>query len=644
VPSLAAADWLIVLIYCFFALAAGFSLRPAMTASRHYLQAGRALPGWLCGMALAGASLGSQEVLGMGAAGARYGLESVAFFALGSIPAMLFAGLYMMPVYYGTKSGSRAISGPRALSGPRAMSGPRLVSGKQAPSGPETRGAPRSIPEYLGLRFDQKTRALSACLFLGMAAFSAGIALYAMARVFAALHIFDRVSNALNLPPVGILLLAIALPAALVLAYVLLGGLAAAMYNQAMQFCVLVGGLLPTVLLGLEKIGGWRGLKAAVPASLLLHAPGAAEGTAHPMGIGAIAVVIGVGLVLGGGTWCTDFRLLQTAMAARDVETARRVPLIAAALRVFAPLVLILPGLIAVGLPTPRTTIVVRNENGTIYHEITVVPAAIEAGQGLVPAKADAATGKPIMGADGHAVLDYAMATPNVLLQFLPMGLLGLGVAALLACLMSGVAASLTAFSMVFTCDIFPWFLKKGASDKRMLAVGRWAVTGGMFLALAAACAALRFNNMLDAMMLVFAVVNAPLFAALLLGAFWKRATGHGAFAGLIAGAVLALLHHGLSLPIGAQRGMHGGWIAVLHHPASQMGFDLATAGAAFVVSLIVTAVVSAFTRARAEEELKALVHSLIEREARSQPWWKRPETPAAAILLAAIAVSLIFI
>jgi solute:Na+ symporter, SSS family len=302
------------------------------------------------------------------------------------------------------------------------------------------------------------------------------------------------------------------------------------------------------------------------------------------------------------------------------------------------------PGMIAVALPTPHTTEVVRNENGTIYHEITVVPAAAEAGQGLVPALANAATGKPVMGADGHAVLDYKMAAPNMLERFLPMGLLGLGIAALMACLMSGVAASLTAFSSVFTCDIYQAFLAKDASDKRILAVGRWAAVGCALLAIGTACATMRFNNMLDAMMLVFAMVNAPLFAVLYRGALWKRTTGNGAFAGLIAGMAAALLSHGLMLPVGEQRGIHGGWIAVLEHPSSELAFGLGTVGIAFFVSLIVSSVVSVCTEARPDAELKGLVHSLVERRTESKQWWKRPEALAAAILLAAIVVNLIFI
>jgi SSS family solute:Na+ symporter len=605
VPILASADWLIFLIYGFFVLSAGFSLAPSIAGSQDYLQAGRKQPGWLCGLALVGASMGSLEVLGMGAAGARYGVASIGLFALGSIPAMLFAGLVLMPVFYGATSAT---------------------------------GAPvRSIPEYLGLRFDQKTRALNAGLFLAMALFSAGISLYAMARIVAALHVFDNVADALYLPPAGALLLSIALPAVLVLAYVLLGGLAAAMYNQLLQFSVLVAGLLPVVLLGLKRAGGWSGLKASVPAGLLHIGAGG-----HSMGIGAVGLVLGVGIVLGGGTWCADFRLLQTAMAAKNVASARRAPLIAAAVRIFVPLLFILPGLFALSLPTPRTTIVIHNDNGAIYHEITVVPPAVEAGQGLVPAKADAATGQPVKGADGKVVLDYALAMPNVLLAFLPSGLLGLGLAALVACLMSGVAANLAASNTVFACDIYQALLKRDASDKQILRVGRWAAVGGTLLAFGAACAAMRVNDLLDAVLLVFALVNAPLFATLLLGALWKRATGHGAFAGLIGGMAAALVHHGTALPRGEQPGIHGGWIAVLHHPASDLALGVGTAAFAFVVSLIVTAVVSVCTKARPETELAGLVRS--PKPAKSA-WWKQPEVIAAAIiLLAAITVNLAFL
>lgn len=615
--NLASTDSLILLIYFFFMLAAGFSLKPAMTTSRDFMQAGRAMPGWMCSLAMLGASVGSLEVLGMGAAGARYGPASVAWFTLGSIPAMLFAGLYLMPIFYGPKSGTAAADAKM----------------------PEV--ALRSIPEYLGLRFDQKTRALNAFLFATMSAFSAGIALYGMARALVALHVFDRISESLNLPPTGSLLLAMAFPAALVLAYTLLGGLGAAMYNQAMQFLLIIAGLLPMVLLGLKKIGGWNGLKAQVPANIFHGLGSSAHSGAHSMVAGLVLLL--AGLVLGGATWCTDFQLLQIPMAAKNVESARRSPINAAAVRIFVPFVLVLPGLIAVGLPTPHTSIVVFNDNNVISHEITVVPPAVEAGTGLVPAKADA-NGMPVIGADGHAVLDYAMATPNVLPEFLPTGLLGLGIAALLASLMAGMAASVTAFSTVFTCDIFQSLFAKNASDKRLLAVARFAAAGGMLLAFAAACATIRFNSLLDAILLVFAVVNVPLFGVLMLGAFWKRVTGHGAFVGLIAGAAAALLHHSLALPQGGQPGIHGGWILLLRHTSSEMALNLETVIVAFAVSLLATILLSACTRAKPESELNGLVYSLTAREQANAKWWKRPEAMAAAVLFAAIAVNLMLI
>jgi len=620
VPNLSATDSLVLLIYAFFMLSAGFSLKTAMTGSKEFMQAGRALPSWLCAIAMLGASLGSQEVLGMGAAGARFGLSSMGWIALGSIPAMLFAGLFFVPVFYG--SNSRA-------------------------AGSTEKGshvAPRSIPEYLGLRFDQRTRVLNAFLFSAMVLFNAGIALYAMGRVFVALHVFDRLSTALNLPPIGVLLLSMALPAALVLAYVLLGGLGAAMYNQAMQFCLVVAGLLPAVLLGVKRVGGWSGIKAAVPGNLLhglsqTSAPGHAA--THPLG--GIALLLGVGLVLGGGMWCADFRLLQTAMAAKDVDAAQKSPIIAAGLRIFVPIVAVLPGLIAVALPTPHTSIVIHNENGVIYHEITVVPPAAEAGKGLVPAKTGA-DGKPLIAADGRPELDYAMATPNAMLEFLPTGLLGLGLTALLACLMSGVAASVTSFSTVFTSDIFQTLLVPMASDKLLLRMARWATLGGVLLAFGAACVSMRFDSLLDALILAFALVNAPLFAVMLLGVFWKRATDQGAFAGLAAGAVAALLYHGLGLPQGDHPGSHGGWIAALVHPSKDLIFGLEIALLAFLLSLVVATAVSLFTKARPEAELIGLVHAPSVRPPKNAKWHKRPEVMAAAILVLAIVVNLILI
>jgi SSS family solute:Na+ symporter len=610
VPILTAVDWLILLLYLAFALGIGYSLRASMKTGRDFLLAGQALPAWICALAFIAASLGAPEVIGMGAWGARYGLEAAQFCGIGAIPAMLFAGLFMMPLYYGS-------------------------------------GA-RSLPEFLGLRFDGKTRALNACAFALMTVFSSGISLYAMGRVIQALHIFDRLFLTFGWDLRGVFSFSILLSAAVVLVYILCGGLAGAIYNQAMQFLLLVAGLLPMVLLGLRNMGGWSGLKAALPEAHLHLWKGVAHAGSNPMGIEIAGLGLGLGVVLGVSTWCTDFRVIQTAMAAKDLGSARRVPLLAAIAKIFLPILVILPGLLAISLPTPRTTTVTRMEGEAILHITTVARPEAEAGLGVVPAKVDRRTGKLVLDSSGQPMLDYDMATPNLLLHYLPTGLLGLGLAALVACLMSGLAANGTAFNTVFTYDLYQPYLRKGASDLHCLAAGRWAAAGGVLLSIGVAYAVAGFTSgfggILDALVLAFSIVNAPLAATFLLGMFWKRATGHGAFSGLIAGIGAALAHHGLTLPAATQIGFHGGWMTVLHRYPSQMEQSFWTAIFAFSANLAVTVLVSYCTRARPEPELAGLVYSLTPRPERGdRVWWKKPEALAAAILLLAAALNLFF-
>jgi SSS family solute:Na+ symporter len=353
---------------------------------------------------------------------------------------------------------------------------------------------------------------------------------------------------------------------------------------------------------------------------------------------------MGLGFVLAYGYWCTDFLVIQTAMASKNMESARRVPLIAAVPKMLFPFLVVVPGLLAIGLPTPHSTTVTRVENGAIIHEIYVVPPQVEQGRGLVPAKLNPVTGKPMLTASGEPLLDYDMATPNMLLHFFPTGILGLGLTALLASFMSGMAGNVTAFNAVFTYDLYQSYIYKKGSDRHYMAVGRFATVGGILLSIGTAYAAINFNNIMDTLQLVFSFVNAPLFATFLLGMFWKRATGHGAFSGLIAGTAATMLHHGLTLPIDARAGIHGGWIAVLHHYPSDMAQNFWTAIFAFWVNFIVTVVVSYCTKARPEAELVGLVHSLTPKpESAKLVWWKRPEALAAAILLAVIALNIFF-
>ena len=592
--NLTSTDCLITLVYFAVVLGIGYVLIGRVKTSKEFFAAGRELPAWVCGLAFASASLGAQEVMGLGAAGARYGLAAASWFSLGAVPAMLFAGLFMMPLYYGSKA--------------------------------------RTTPEFLGLRFDEKTRTLNAGLFAVTAIFGTGISLALMARIIQALHIFDGLFRAMDWPLKGIFVFSVAVPAVVVLGYILLGGLRGAVYNQVLQFVVLVAGLLPVVLMGLKQTGGWSGLMAT---AALHPTANSSHSAAHLAAIGLL-----LGIVLGAGTWCTDFRILQIAMAAKTMEAARRTPMLAAVPRLLVAVLLIVPGLVAISLPTPRTTTVIREENGAIVHETTVARPEAELGQGLVPARTDPATGRPMTDPDGHPLLDYAMATPNLLLRVLPSGLLGLGLTALLAALMSGIAAGVTAFSAVFTGDLYQAHMRQDADDGHLLKAGRWTAVSGMALSVATAYAAFRFNNLMGALLLIFALVNAPVLATFLLGMFWKRATGHGAFAGLIAGTGAALLHHGLTLCDAARAGLHGGWIGVLHTYPGKLAQAFWTVVFALCANLLVTVTVSVCTEARPETELAGLVHWLTPRpEWARVAWWKRPETLAVGILLAALLV-----
>ena len=378
---------------------------------------------------------------------------------------------------------------------------------------------------------------------------------------------------------------------------------------------------------------------AQVPIATYLHQWAGGQGTRT----GNVGLALAWGVAFGAAFWCTDFRVLQTVFAAKDASAARKAPLLAAAGAVVVPLLLILPGVVAVALPTPHTSEVVRHENAAIYHDITVVPQAVQDGRGLIPAQtnsfSDPMAGKPLLDEHGNPLLDFAMAMPIAVTHFLPTGLLGLGLAALLACLMSGVAAGLAAFTTVFTCDLYQAILRKDASDRHYLVAARLTSVGGMALAVGLAFTAIRLHNLLETVVLGFAVLNAPQLATLLLGMFWKRATGNGAFAGLIAGIAVAVLHYGLTLPAGAQRGFHGAWFAVLHRYPSPFAQDAWTAIFAFAASMVITGAVSLVTRARPVAELAGLVHSLTPPSPRHPVWWKRRETAALAILAAAILV-----
>ncbi len=589
-------------IYFIFVIGVGYFLKNKMKSSTDFFLAGRAIPAWVAGIAFLSANLGAQEVIGMGASGAKYGITTCQFYWM-AVPAMIFVGLFMMPFYYGSRA--------------------------------------RSVPEYLKLRYDEKTRAVNAASFAVMTVFSSGVSMYAMGDLF---HLLLGWNFTMS----------VWISAAIVLAYTFLGGLASAIYNEVLQFFLIVIGFLPLVFIGLRAVGGWEGLKRKLEVVSVNHgyAPTAyteawrftGHAAANPMGVEWIGLTLGLGFVLNFGYWGTDFLVIQRAMAADSMEAAKKTPLIAASLKMLFPVLVILPGMIALvagaGLSKHPSMPAAQTQTST--------GATIRAaeGEGIIPPQMNVLTGKPRRNANGQIILDYDLATPMMLVHFYRAGtgLLGLGLTALLASFMSGMAGNVTAFNTVWTYDLYQGYINKGASDRHYLWMGRFATVFGVLLSIAAAYVAASFNNIMDLLQLVFAFVNAPLFATFALGMFWRRTTGHGAFCGLIAGTVGAAVHHGLTLPIGSVPGIKGGFIHVVGRYHSDLAQTFWTAIVAFSTCLIVTVAVSLLTQPRPEQELHGLVYSLTVKPASvERVWYRRPTMLAMFLLMATVALNIIF-
>ena len=577
-------------------LGVGATLQRYVRSSSDFFLSGRSLPAWICGLAFLSANLGAQEVIGMAASGAKYGIETSHFYWIGAIPAMAFVGVFMMPFYYGSRA--------------------------------------RSVPEYLRLRFDEKTRAFNAVSFALMTVFSSGISMYAMARLVQSLHILDAPFGKLDISGASSFDVSIVVSATIVLAYICVGGLTSAIYNEVLQFFLIVAGFLPLVFLGLKNVGGWSGLKQQLPATFAHSWQGLGNPHSNGFGVDAFGLVMGLGFVLSFGYWCTDFLVVQRAMAAESVNAARRTPIIASLPKMVFPLLVIVPGMIAISLPTPAA----------LTSNADHVRTEPQMGKGLIPIKVDAATGAVVLDSNGAPVLDYDMAIPSMLVHYFPAGMLGLGLTALLASFMSGMAGNVTAFNTVWTYDIYQAYFNRTGTDRHYLWMGRAATVFGVGLSVAAAYAATRFNNIMDFLQLVFAFVNAPLFATFLLGMFWKRTTGHGAFWGLLGGTGAAALHHGLTLPVGSAPGIKGGWLMVVHLYPSEMAQNFWTAIWAWSACFIITVLLSLITVPRDEEDLVGLVYSLTPRKSeRHLAWYLRPPVLAIVVIIVATALNIIF-
>jgi SSS family solute:Na+ symporter len=598
-----------MLVYFAFVLGIGWALKRYMRTSNDFFLAGRSIPAWVCGLAFISANLGAQEVIGMGASGAKYGIITSHFYWIGAIPAMIFVGIFMMPFYYGSKA--------------------------------------RSVPEYLRLRFDEKTRAVNAFSFACMTVLSSGISMYAMALLIQTLGLLHGI-----VPDPWIFHVSVFLSAIIVLGYIFLGGLTSAIYNEVLQFFLIVAGFTPLVWIGLKNVGGWQGIKHTLPANMTHSWQGMAHASTNTLGVEWFGLAMGLGFVLSFGYWCTDFLVIQRAMAADSEVSARKVPLIAAIPKMFFPFLVILPGLIAVSVTSHMAT----TSSATAALATTAPSAPITSANGtplpldeahphgIIPIKTDPRSGKEVFNADGTPVYNYDLAIPVMLLHFFPTGILGLGLTALLASFMSGMAGNVTAFNTVWTYDIYQAYINKKATDAHYLWMGRMATIGGVALSIAAAYLVTNFNNIMDALQLVFSIVNAPLFATFLLGMFWKKTTGHAAFTGLLSGTAAALIHHGLTLPTDAVPGIHGGWITVIHHYPSDMAQNFWTAIFAFSVNFLVTIAISLVTKPRPEPELVGLVYSLTPKPVETHlSWYQKPATLAVAVLAILIVLNLVF-
>lgn len=502
------------------------------------------MPTWIASLAFLAANLGAQEMIGMCASGAKYGIMTAHFYWAGAVPAMLFIGVFMMPFYYGSRA--------------------------------------RSVPEYLKLRFDEKTRTFNAVTFAAMTVFSSGISMYALGLLFQLVLDWSFTTSVL-------------LSAAIVLVYTWTGGLKSAIYNEVIQFFLIVAGFTPLTYMAINKAGGWEGIQSRLP-DVMTHAwKYTANSADNPMGVEIFGLVAGLCFVLSFGYWCTDFLVVQRAMAAKSMPAARQTPVFAAIPKMLMPFIVVIPGIAAMAL--------MQMNDGF-----------------ALPVKGNS--------------YDYDQALTSLMVQFYPPGLMGLGITALFASFMSGMAGNVTAFNAVFTYDIYQGHIRKGAPDSHYLAVGRWATVWGIGLSIATAYLAQQFNNIMDFLQLVFGFVNAPLFATFLLGMFWRRATGDGAFWGLISGTTAAALTHGLTL---AEE--KGGWITNLQSFPSSMAQNFWIAIFAWSTCFIVTIAVSLVTRPKTNAELENLVYGLTAMPDESGwRWYQRP-APLAVLVLAALCV-----
>jgi SSS family solute:Na+ symporter len=543
-------DYAILAIYFVVVLGIGFVARLSIKTDLDFFLSGRSLPAWITGLAFIAANLGALEILGQAANGAQYGVAAVHYYWLGAVPAMVFLGLVMMPFYYGAKV--------------------------------------RSVPEYLRLRFNEATHAFNAATFALATVLISGVNLFALALI---IHLMLGWSVAT----------AILVAAALVLVYITLGGLTSAIYNEVLQFFVIVAALLPLTLVALNAVGGVNGLINKVKHFKPLGEAGlhawrglGIHHVTNPLGSDWVGIVFGLGFVLGFGYWTTNFAEVQRALSARNMSASRRTPLIGAFPKIFLPAIIILPGLIAV---------------------VTV--------KGL---------GGSSLG------LQYNTAIPHLIGNYLPEGMLGLAVTGMLAAFMAGVAANVTAFNTVVTYDLVQSYFAKDRDPAYYLRVGRIVTIVGVLVSVATAFIAKGYSNIMNYIQTLFSIFNAPLFATFIIAMFWRRATAWGGFFSLVAGTGAAYAVNRLAA------------YGVIFHFGSPLSASFWQAIIAFLADALVLVAVSLVTRPKPTEELRGLVWGLTRAEEaetnvdkRDKLWWRSPALLGGVALALVVILNVIF-
>ncbi|OZD11180.1 Na+/galactose cotransporter [Rhodococcus sp. 06-156-3C] len=551
-----ALDYVLIAVYFVFVLGIGYVARRQLSTSLDFFLSGRRLPAWVTGIAFVSANLGAVEIMGMSANGAQLGLATMHYYWIGAIPAMLFLGIVMMPFYYGSKV--------------------------------------RSVPEFMRKRFDTKAHLVNAISFAVAQILIAGVNLFLLATVVKVLLGWS-------------LWVSLIVAAAIVLTYTVLGGLSAAIYNEVLQFFVILAALVPLTVIGLIKIGGWSGLKDKVVPTVtdgtvtasageqLSSWPGQAlSGFDSPI-LSVIGIVFGLGFVLSFGYWTTNFVEVQRAMASSSMSAARRAPIIGAIPKMLVPFVVVVPGMIAAAAIGDMINL---KENGT-----------------------------------GDITYNDAMLL--MMRDILPNGLLGVAVAGLMAAFMAGMAANISAFNTVFSYDLWQQYIVKNREDGYYITVGRVATVAATILAIFTALIASGYSNLMDYLQTLFGFFNAPLFATFILGMFWKKMTPAAGWIGLVSGTSAAVLVFILSE------------VGVINLPGQGMPF--VAASAAFVVDIVVSIGVSMVTQPKPVKELVGFVYSETPRdmftdpEDATNPWYKRPVPLAGFAFGLVVVLNIVF-